>query len=74
MNFATAQVGTRTAWTPVKDLTFSADFIYSRMMQNLTGTFTNTGGITGSQTGAAAVYALGNQNVYVGAVQALRSF
>jgi Porin subfamily len=74
MNFATAQVGTRTAWTPVKDLTFSADFIYSRMMQNLTGTFTNTGGISGSQTGLGAVYALGNQNVYVGAVQALRSF
>jgi hypothetical protein len=72
MNFATAQVGTKTSWTPVKDLTFSADFIYSRMMQNLTGTFTNTGAISGSQTGA--VYALGNQNVYVGAVQALRSF
>jgi hypothetical protein len=72
MDFATAQVGTRTAWTPVKDLTFSAEFLYTHMMQNLTGTFTNTGAISGAHTGA--VYTLGNQNVYNGALQLLRSF
>jgi hypothetical protein len=72
MDFSTVQVGTKTAWTPVKDLTFSAEFIYTHMMQNLTGTFTNTGAISGAPTGA--VYSLGNQNVYNGAVQVLRSF
>jgi hypothetical protein len=72
MNYASAQFGTKTAWTPVKDLTFSAEFIYSRMIQNLTGTFTNTGAISGAPTGS--VYTLGNQNVYNGAVQVLRSF
>jgi hypothetical protein len=73
MTFATAQVGTRTAWTPVKDLTFSAEFIYSRLIQNLNGTFVTTaGGVSGSPAGN--VYTLGNQNVYNGAVQVLRSF
>jgi hypothetical protein len=72
MNFATAQVGTRTAWTPVKNLTFSAEFLYSRMLPSLTGTFTNTGGITGAPAGA--VYSVGAQNIYNGAVQVLRSF
>jgi hypothetical protein len=56
----------------VKDLTFSAEFLYTHMMQNLTGTFTNTGAISGARTGA--VYTLGNQNVYNGALQLLRSF
>jgi hypothetical protein len=74
MTFATAQVGTRTAWTPVKDLTFSAEFIYSRLINNLNGTFVTStaGAVTGSPAGN--VYTLGSQNVYNGAVQVLRSF
>jgi hypothetical protein len=64
-----AQIGTRTAWTPVKNLTLSAEFTYSRLEQNLQGTF------TGAATGKALqTYTLGNQNVYNGAVQILRSF
>jgi hypothetical protein len=66
------QVGTKTAWTPVKDLTFSAEFIYSRLGQNLTGTYTNGAGLTGQTAGQT--YSLGNQNTYNGAVQAIRSF
>jgi hypothetical protein len=73
MAFATAQVGTKTSWSPVKDLTFSAEFIYSRMLQNLKGTFvTAAGGVPGVATGTT--YTLSNQNVYNGAVQVLRSF
>ena len=73
MKFSTAQVGTKTAWTPVKDLTFSAEFIYSRMMTNLNGTFvTAAGGVPGAA--ADTVYTLKSQNVYSGAVQVLRSF
>jgi hypothetical protein len=64
-----AQIGTRTAWTPVRNLTLSAQFTYSRLEQNLGGTF--TGAVTGRPTGA---YAVTNQNAYNGAVQILRSF
>jgi Porin subfamily len=75
LDFSTAQVGTRTAWTPVKDLTFAAEFQYNRLMPKATGTFTQaaTGGaITGAPAGA--VYTIGSQNVYVGAVNVTRSF
>jgi hypothetical protein len=73
MTFSMAQVGTRTAWTPVKDLTFSAEFTYSRLIQNLNGSFvTAAGGVSGAPAGT--VYTLGNQNVYNGSVQVLRSF
>ncbi|WPO41862.1 porin [Tardiphaga sp. 42S5] len=64
-----AQIGTRTAWTPVQNLTLSAEFIYSRMETNLQGTF--TGAVTGKPL---QTYNLGNQNAYNGAVQILRSF
>jgi hypothetical protein len=71
--FSTAQVGTRTAWTPVKDLTFSAEFIYSRMYQNLNGTFVSTAtGIPGAP--GQSSFDLKGQSLYNGAVQVLRSF
>jgi hypothetical protein len=71
--FATAQIGTRTAWTPVKDLTISGEFIYTRMNQNLNGTFVSSGtGITGAP--GQSSYDFKSQNVYNGAVQILRSF
>jgi hypothetical protein len=72
LDFTVAQVGTRTAWTPVKDLTISAEFLYSRLMPKATGTFTNVSAISGAPAGA--VYNIGAQNVYNGAVQILRSF
>jgi len=75
LDFTVAQVGTRTAWTPVKDLTISAEFLYSRLMPKASGTFTQAavgGAITGAPPGA--VYTIGAQNVYNGAVQILRSF
>jgi hypothetical protein len=64
-----AQIGTRTAWTPVQNLTLSAEFSYSRLDQNLEGTW------TGAATGKALqTYQLKDQNLYNGAVQILRSF
>jgi hypothetical protein len=73
MKFATTQVGTRTAWTPVKDLTISGEFIYTRLNQNLNGTFvTNAGGVPGAAAGTA--FNLGSQNLYNGTVEILRSF
>ncbi|MGM4885332.1 porin [Tardiphaga sp. 20_F10_N6_6] len=70
-DFAIAQIGTRTAWTPVKNLTLSAEFTYSRLEQNLGGAW--TGAVTGKPTPVGG-YALQNQNLYNGSVQILRSF
>jgi hypothetical protein len=67
-----AQIGTRTAWTPVKNLTLSAEFLYSRMDQNLNGSYTSTAsGVSGK---AAQTYTLKDQNLYNGSVSILRSF
>jgi hypothetical protein len=63
------QVGTKTSWTPVQNLTLSAEFIWSRIDQHLSGTYTGTVAGKPSQT-----YSLGDQNAYNGAVQILRSF
>ena len=71
-NFAVAQVGTRTAWTPVQNLTLSAEFTYTRLIQNQNGVFTaNANTIPGV---AAGTYEMKNQNLYNGSVQILRSF
>jgi hypothetical protein len=64
-----AQIGTKTSWTPVKNLTLSAEFIYSHLDQNLTGTYTGTASGLPKQT-----YTLKDQNAYNGALQILRSF
>ena len=69
-DFGIAQIGTRTAWTPVKNLTLSAEFTYSRLDQNLEGTY--TGNVSGKPAGQA--YTLKDQNLYNGSVQILRSF
>ena len=64
------QIGTRTAWTPVRNLTLSAQFTYSRLEQNLNGGW--SGAVPGRPAGT--VLTLGNQNHYNGSVQILRSF
>ncbi|MEW6640219.1 MAG: porin [Pseudomonadota bacterium] len=71
-NFAIAQVGSRTAWTPVQNLTLSAEFVYSRLIQNQNGTYTAGAGIPG--VAAGTTYEMKNQNLYNGSVQILRSF
>lgn len=66
------QIGTRTAWTPIKDLTLSAEFIYTRLDQHLTGTYIAGAGVPGYPAGT--VFRLTDQSLYSGAVQILRSF
>lgn len=71
--FNIAQVGTRTAWTPVKNLTLSAEFIYSRLHSNLTGTYTVNGSvIPGAPSGTT--YQIKDQNLYNGGLRIQRSF
>jgi hypothetical protein len=68
------QVGTKTAWTPVQNLTFSAEFIWSHIDQNLGGTLTTA--IANSVPGypGGSVFQIRDQNAYNGALQVLRSF
>jgi hypothetical protein len=76
-DFAVAQIGTRTAWTPVSNLTLSAEFTYSRLEQNLNGTYTTSTatGVTGiSGKAGGTVLNTASQNLYNGSVQILRSF
>jgi hypothetical protein len=72
-DLALAEVGTRTAWSPVKDLTLAAEFTYVRLDQHLNGTFTTTGtAIPGSAAGTT--FQLKDQNLYQGAVEVRRNF
>jgi hypothetical protein len=59
-NFSMYQVGSRTAWTPVKDLTFSGEVLY-------TGVETNLQGVIGGRE-------IKNQGTVSGIVSAIRSF
>jgi hypothetical protein len=72
------QVGTKTAWTPVQNLTFSAEFIWSHIDQNLGGTFTagTAGAIPGypAASGSGSLWQIRDQNAFNGALQVLRSF
>ena len=68
---AVAQIGTRTAWTPVQNLTLSAEFIYTHLDQNYSGTFVSSN-VPGY--GANYPFTIKDQNAYNGAVQILRSF
>jgi hypothetical protein len=72
-DLALAELGTRTAWSPVKDLTLAAEFTYVRLDQHLNGTFTTTGtAIPGSAAGTT--FQLKDQNLYQGAVEIRRNF
>jgi porin-like protein len=73
-NLGVAQVGTRTAWTPVQNLTLSAEFLYTRLDQHLNGTFTSAAAGTPPGSAAGSTFQLKNQDLYVGSAQILRSF
>jgi hypothetical protein len=72
-DLALAAVGTRTAWSPVKDLTFAAEVTYVRLDQHLNGTFTATGTAIPGQP-AGSTFVLKDQNLYQGAVEVRRNF
>jgi Porin subfamily len=67
-----AQVGFITRWTPVKNLTFSADLTYTHLDQNYAGTV--TAAANPALGTPAAVYALANQNTYTLLLRAQRNW
>jgi hypothetical protein len=67
-NYSIAQLGTVTRWTPVKNLTFSGEFIYSHLDQNNVGTISQSGSYGTGQ------YQLADQNTYQVLLRAQRNF
>jgi len=59
-DYSIGQIGLITRWTPVKNLTFSAEFVYSMLDQNMVGTIDAGSASTGKPTGVS--YELKNQN------------
>ncbi|MBB1092031.1 porin [Rhodopseudomonas palustris] len=71
-NFNIAQIGTRTAWTPVKNLTFSGEVIYTRIDQNYEGTTNEVN--AGATKPTRAVYQFKDQDTWTGALRVQRTF
>lgn len=69
------QIGTRTAWTPVKNLTLSAEVMYTTLDQSHTGsqTLTNPGPLTGTFK-PTAVYDFKDQGIISGNIGVRRTF
>ncbi|MDB5625119.1 MAG: hypothetical protein JWR73_921 [Tardiphaga sp.] len=69
-NFNVAQVGVVTRWTPVKNLTFSAEVMYTRLDQNFTGSAV----LAASAPKPTAVYQFKDQDTVSMNVRAQRNF
>jgi hypothetical protein len=57
-NYSITQAGIVTRWTPVKNLTFSGEFTWEHLSQNMTGVYATTGSY------GAGAYAFADQNTY----------
>jgi hypothetical protein len=67
-NYSVTQIGTVTRWTPVKNLTFSAEYVYSHLQQNMAGTITTSGSY------GTGVYVIGNQDTHQVLLRAQRNW
>jgi len=72
-DFAIWQIGSRTAWTPVQNLTFSAEVLYTYLDQNNTGTITVGNQNMGSFK-PAGVYEYKDQGIWSGNLRVRRTF
>ena len=68
-NYSVTQLGTVTRWTPVKNLTFSAEYVYSHLQQNYSGTIAATSGSYGLGT-----YTFANQDTHQVLLRAQRNW
>jgi len=74
-DFAAYQVGVVTRWTPVKNLTFSAEVMYFRLDQNYTGAIATAGGPGAPKPGGATTfYELKDQDTVALNVRVQRNF
>jgi hypothetical protein len=58
--FTISQIGLTTRWTPVKNLTFSADILYAYLKTNMTGVATGTPSVAFPVVGGLATFQYGN--------------
>ena len=74
-DFSIWQIGTRTAWTPVKNLTFGVEVMYTMLDQSHSGsqTLANPGPLTGTFK-PTAVYDFKDQGIISGTVGVRRTF
>jgi hypothetical protein len=70
-DFNLGQIGVITRWTPVKNLTFSGDLLYTNLDQKFSG-FTTTG--TASVFKPGAVYELKDQGTFTFLARAQRTW
>ncbi len=73
-DFAIWQVGTRTAWTPVQNLTFSGEFMYTMIDQSNTGSVNVTTAKTIGGFKPAGVYDYKDQGIYSGSLRVRRTW
>ncbi|NEW86202.1 porin [Rhodopseudomonas sp. WA056] len=71
-NFNIAQIGTRTSWTPVKNLTFSGEVMWMRLDQNYSGV--TAANVQPTGTKPSARYEFKDQDTVVGAIRVQRTF
>ena len=57
-NYSISQLGTVTRWTPVKNLTFSGEFTYEHLAQNMVGAIAQSGSY------GSGLYTFATQNTY----------
>ena len=75
-NYNIGQIGLITRWTPVKNLTFSADLTYTMLDQNMAGTITTSAAAPFSAAlgKPAATYELKDQNTLLLLLRAQRNW
>jgi hypothetical protein len=72
-DFNIAQIGGIIRWTPVKNLTFSADVVYTMLDQKFAGTISPAVAFAASAK-PAAIYELKDQSTVTGLIRAQRNF
>jgi hypothetical protein len=71
-NFNLSQIGSYTSWTPVKNLTFSVEAMYSQISQKMAGTLTSTAAL--GLIPAGSTYTMGNIGTVSGLFRVQRVF
>jgi hypothetical protein len=71
-DYSIAQLGTVTRWTPVKNLTFAGEFVYTHLDQNMSGEVAMPASTTTGKPGA--LYQLKDQNTFQLLLRAQRNW
>ncbi|HET9902535.1 MAG TPA: porin, partial [Xanthobacteraceae bacterium] len=68
-DFAVWQIGTRTVWSPVRNLDIGLEILYTRLEQNHVGTW-----LTGQGTRPGGEYTARDQDTWSGTIRFQRNF